>query len=80
MQALSSNIEACLQLASVVQTTLGPCGMDKLLVDETDGVKTTNDGATLVKYLHLEHPAALLLAQVSKSQVRSIMLIITIIG
>jgi T-complex protein 1 subunit eta len=69
--ALASNIQACLELASIVQTTLGPCGMDKLLVDANDGVKTTNDGASLVKFLHLEHPAAILMSQVSKSQVRN---------
>jgi T-complex protein 1 subunit beta len=57
-----------LQLASIMQTTLGPFGMDKLLVDEQGGVMTTNDGAKLVTYLHLDHPAALLMAQVSKSQ------------
>ncbi|KAL0486235.1 thermosome subunit alpha [Acrasis kona] len=65
---LTENVEICCQLSGILQTTLGPCGMDKLIMDETNGLMTTNDGATLIKHLHLNHPAAILLSQVSQSQ------------
>lgn len=76
---LCSNIQACAQLAKVLSSTLGPCGMDKLLIDTSssssssassslDHMLASNDGATLVRHLSIQHPAALLLTQVSQSQ------------
>lgn len=64
---LVSNINACQAVMDVVRSTLGPCGMDKLVFD---GRKTTitNDGATIMKLLDVVHPAAKTLVDISLSQ------------
>ena len=66
-----SNIMGAISIAEVVKTTLGPKGMDKIL-QNTDpnwrGVRVTNDGATILKSLHIDNPAAKLLIDVSKTQ------------
>jgi T-complex protein 1 subunit eta len=53
-----SNIAACEAVGSIVQTTLGPRGMDKLIHDGND-VTVTNDGATVLKKLNIVHPAGM---------------------
>ena len=45
-------------IANVVKSSLGPVGLDKMLVDEIGDVTITNDGATILKQLEVEHPAA----------------------
>lgn len=45
-------------IANIVKSSLGPVGLDKMLVDETGEVIITNDGATILKQLEVEHPAA----------------------
>ena len=62
-----SNINACQSVAEVLRTTLGPRGMDKLIHTE-QSVTISNDGATLISLLDIVHPAAKLLADISKSQ------------
>ena len=66
---LISNINACQAVADAVRTTLGPRGMDKLV---SDGRRVTisNDGATIMRLLEIEHPAAKTLVDISMSQVR----------
>ncbi|XP_071491558.1 T-complex protein 1 subunit eta-like [Diadema antillarum] len=63
-----SNINACQVVADAVRTTLGPRGMDKLIVENTGKVTISNDGATIVKLLDIVHPAAKTLVEISKSQ------------
>ncbi|XP_038046454.1 T-complex protein 1 subunit eta-like [Patiria miniata] len=63
-----SNINACQVVADAVRTTLGPRGMDKLMVDPRGGVTISNDGATIVKLLDVIHPAAKTLVEIAKSQ------------
>lgn len=63
-----SNINACQVVADAVRTTLGPRGMDKLMVDPRGGVTISNDGATIVKLLDIVHPAAKTLVEIAKSQ------------
>lgn len=46
------------QAANIVKTSLGPVGLDKMLVDDIGDVTITNDGATILKMLEVEHPAA----------------------
>lgn len=53
-----ANIAACEAIGSIVQTTLGPRGMDKLIHDSGD-VTVTNDGATVLKKLNIIHPAGM---------------------
>lgn len=55
-------------VAEAVRTTLGPKGMDKMLVDSLGDVVITNDGATILKEMDIEHPAAKMIVEVSKTQ------------
>ncbi len=66
--AQSNNIAAAKAIADAVRTTLGPKGMDKMLVDSLGDVVITNDGATILKEIDIEHPAAKMLVEVSKTQ------------
>lgn len=52
----------------MVRTTLGPCGMDKLIYGEGSSVTISNDGATVMKMLDIVHPAAKTLVEIAKSQ------------
>ena len=56
--AQSNNIAAAKAVADAVRSTLGPKGMDKMLVDSMGDVVITNDGATILKEMDIEHPAA----------------------
>jgi len=64
---LISNINACQAVADAVRTTLGPRGMDKLVADGRR-VTISNDGATIMRLLEVEHPAAKTLVDISMSQ------------
>lgn len=66
--ARSMNLEAGRVLGEAVRTTLGPNGMDKMLVDSLGGVVVTNDGATILQEMDLDHPGAKLVAEVAKTQ------------
>ena len=66
--AQRNNISAAKQVAEVVKTTLGPRGMDKMLVDSLGDVTITNDGATIVEEMKVEHPAAKMMVEVAKTQ------------
>ena len=66
--AQSMNIAAAKAVASAVRTTLGPKGMDKMLVDTIGDVVITNDGVTILKEMDIEHPAAKMMVEVAKTQ------------
>ncbi|MEM4728196.1 MAG: thermosome subunit beta [Thermoplasmata archaeon] len=66
--AQSSNIAAARAIAEAVKSTLGPRGMDKMLVDSMGDVVITNDGVTILKEIDVEHPAAKMLVEVAKTQ------------
>ncbi len=66
--ARHNNIAAAIAVADAVRSTLGPSGMDKMLVDSMGEVVITNDGATIMKELEIEHPAAKMLVEVAKTQ------------
>ena len=66
--AQSNNIAAAKAVADAVRTTLGPKGMDKMLVDSMGDVIITNDGATILKEMDIEHPAAKMIIEVAKTQ------------
>ncbi|CAF4332237.1 unnamed protein product, partial [Rotaria magnacalcarata] len=63
-----SNISACQAVAEAIRTTLGPRGMDKLIVDSHSKATISNDGATILKLLEIIHPAARTLVDIAKSQ------------
>jgi thermosome len=66
--AQKNNITAAKIVAETVKSTLGPCGMDKMLVTSFGDVAITNDGATIMKELDVQHPAAKMLVEVAKAQ------------
>ncbi len=62
------NVMAARVIAESVRTTLGPRGMDKMLVDSLGDVTITNDGVTILKEMDVEHPAAKMMVEISKTQ------------
>jgi thermosome len=66
-QAQRNNITAAKTIAEIVRTSLGPRGMDKMLVDSLGDVTITNDGATILKELDVQHPAAKMMVEISKA-------------
>lgn len=66
--AQKNNIAAAKIIAEIVKTTLGPKGMDKILVDSIGDVIVTNDGATILEKMDVEHPAAKMIVEVAKTQ------------
>ena len=66
-EAQKNNLTAAKLVAEVVKSSLGPRGMDKMLVDTLGDVTITNDGATILKEIDVQHPAAKMVVEVSKS-------------
>ena len=67
-KATQNNIAAAKAIAEAVRSTLGPKGMDKMLVDSMGDVVITNDGVTILKEIEVEHPAAKMVVEVAKTQ------------
>ncbi len=67
-EAQNSNIAAAKAVANAVRSTLGPKGMDKMLIDGVGDIVITNDGATILKEMDIEHPAAKMIVEVAKTQ------------
>src|SRR5919107_1624012 len=65
--AQKNNITAAKLISEIVRTSLGPRGMDKMLVDSLGDVTITNDGATILKEIDVQHPAAKMMVEVAKS-------------
>jgi len=68
LDAVKSNILAALGVANILKTSLGPKGMDKMLVSPDGDVTVSNDGATILDQMKIEHPVAKLMVELSKSQ------------
>ena len=66
--AQRNNILAAKLVSDVVKTTLGPKGMDKMLVSPTDEIIVTNDGVTILDQMQIEHPAAKMMVEIAKTQ------------
>ena len=66
-EAQKNNITAAKLVAEVLKTSLGPRGMDKMLVDSLGDVTITNDGATILKEIDIQHPAAKMMVEISKT-------------
>merc|ERR1711997_1090054 len=64
----TQNVLACNTVANYVKSSLGPVGLDKMLVDDVGEVTITNDGATILKLLDVEHPAAKVLVELAQLQ------------
>ncbi len=67
-EAQKANIMAAKAVAETVRTTLGPKGMDKMLVDSLGDIVVTNDGVTILQEMQIEHPAAKMVVEVAKTQ------------
>src|ERR1051326_9464597 len=65
--AQKNNIAAAKLIAEIVHSSLGPRGMDKMLVDSLGDVTITNDGATILKEIDVQHPAGKMMVEVAKS-------------
>ncbi|OIW19280.1 hypothetical protein TanjilG_20405 [Lupinus angustifolius] len=68
----TQNVVACQAVANIVKTSLGPVGLDKMLVDDIGDVTITNDGATILRMLEVEHPAAKVLVELAELQDREV--------
>ena len=68
LDAQRNNILAAKIVAEIVKTTLGPKGMDKMLVDSEGNITVTNDGVTILEEMEIEHPAAKMMVEVAKTQ------------
>src|ERR1700674_1258656 len=66
-EAQRNNIQAAKLVAEIVKSSIGPRGMDKMLVDSLGDVTITNDGATMLKEIDVQHPAAKMLVEISKA-------------
>ena len=66
--AQRNNIVAARAVADAVRSTLGPKGMDKMLVDSIGDIVITNDGVTILEEMEIEHPAAKMMVEVAKTQ------------
>ncbi|GAB5359993.1 hypothetical protein AAMO2058_000589200 [Amorphochlora amoebiformis] len=64
----TQNVQAAMAIANIVKTSLGPVGLDKMLVDQIGDVTITNDGATILRQLEVEHPAGKVLVELSNMQ------------
>jgi archaeal chaperonin len=67
-EAQTYNIMAAMAVAGSVATTLGPRGMDKMLVDSTGDIIVSNDGATILRKMDIQHPAAKMIVEVARAQ------------
>ncbi len=70
--AQKANIAAAKAVADAIKTTLGPKGMDKMLVDNIGDIVITNDGVTILEEMEIEHPAAKMMVEVSKTQAEEV--------
>ncbi|MFT4868241.1 MAG: chaperonin GroEL (HSP60 family), partial [Candidatus Nanohaloarchaea archaeon] len=66
--AQENNISACKSVSKAVRTTLGPKGMDKMMVDSIGDLVVTNDGVTILEEMDLDHPAAKMMVEVAQTQ------------
>ncbi|MDO8725495.1 MAG: TCP-1/cpn60 chaperonin family protein, partial [Candidatus Methanoperedens sp.] len=67
-EALGYNITAAKAIADAVRTTLGPKGMDKMLVNPVGDMVITNDGATILREMDIKHPAAKMMVEIARTQ------------
>jgi T-complex protein 1 subunit alpha len=68
----TNNVTAIQAVANIVKSSLGPQGLDKMLVDDIGDITITNDGATILKQLEVEHPAAKVIIELSQLQDREV--------
>src|SRR3989338_838938 len=70
--AQRNNILDAKMVADIVKTTLGPKGMDKMLVSPTNDIIVTNDGVTILEEMQIEHPAAKMMVEIARTQEKEV--------
>ncbi len=70
--AQNNNIAAAKAVAETIRTTLGPKGMDKMIVDSLGDIIVTNDGVTILKEMNVEHPAGKMIVEIAKTQEKEV--------
>ena len=65
---LNKKVMSCAAIANIIKSSLGPIGLDKMMVDDIGDITITNDGATILKLLEVEHPAAKVLVDLAQLQ------------
>jgi T-complex protein 1 subunit theta len=73
-EAILRNIEACVQLANILRTSMGPNSMKKLVLNHLEKLFVTSDAATIVQELEVAHPAARMIVQAAKMQEQEVRL------
>lgn len=68
----NSNVLAALSVSNIIKSSLGPVGLDKMLVDQMGDFTMTNDGATILSLLDVEHPAGKILVELAQQQDREV--------
>ena len=68
LEIIRSNIQCAKSLSDAIRTGLGPCGLDKMILDGQGGVTITQDGATILKLMNVVHPDAKMLVELCKAQ------------
>uniref|UniRef100_A0A915BFC9 T-complex protein 1 subunit theta n=1 Tax=Parascaris univalens TaxID=6257 RepID=A0A915BFC9_PARUN len=71
-EAVQRNIEACVELASQIRSAYGPSGMNKMIINHVEKLFVTNDAATILKELEIQHPAARMIIMASEMQEKQI--------
>lgn len=71
-EAQRNNILAAKVVADIVKTTLGPRGMDKMLVDAAGNIIVTNDGVTILQEMEIDHPAAKMMVEIARTQEKEV--------
>ena len=71
-EAQKSNFDAVIAVSEILKSTLGPKGMDKMLIDEYGDIIITNDGVKILKEMQIEHPAAKMVVEVAKTQEKEV--------
>jgi len=72
MDVRTQNVTAVTSIANIIKTSLGPVGLDKMLVDDIGDVTITNDGATILSLLEVQHPAAKILVELAEQQDKTV--------
>ncbi|MCH7850407.1 MAG: thermosome subunit [Nanoarchaeota archaeon] len=72
VDATRNNILAARVISETLKTTLGPMGMDKMLVDRAGGITVTNDGVTILDEMEIEHPAAKMIVEIARTQEKEV--------
>ncbi len=79
-EAVYRNITACKELSKVTRSSFGPNGMNKMVINHLEKLFVTNDAATIIKELEVQHPAARMIVMATKMMEQEVMLLLVTLG